>query len=500
MRDAGDYAAARDARAAAGQPLCGEQSRGRGDRAGRGARVRPRRRRRAPVQPHRPRPGRTFRRARASRASWRASRPARPPLLLVGNLERAARLPRRARRRSPPTCAGARRRRRARSTTFAAARPVAIREVLRQLITIARRSGRGSRGSAAHASRSTCRSSSASAAETARAHRLGAPYAAGALAARHLRRAAPRETRRRIESARYMATFDRPDDLRSVRLQTSRRRCSRFRRSCSPRSASRARSRSRSDCRSRLPAKRSAAGPSAIPASTTRGDAVTAPALVTAGPYATCATRSTSATSSRRRASRSRSRARTPARRALALVAGVARRDARRLRVDRPARGSAFCARRSATTFDRLLRRCRRSFRARTASPGGSGRVRSRVIGSAETRTFVTFGAMLAALALQGPARRKPRGRRRRGQLKFALVGHRRGRRARAVGRHCARTAWRSLAMPRTSAWTSFALVIALAAAVGATRPADARQTFGFARIEVLAALGNSALLFWRRS
>ncbi len=42
----------------------------------------------------------------------------------------------------------------------------------------------------------------------------------------------------------------------------------------------------------------------------------------------------------------------------------------------------------------------------------------------------------------------------------------------------------------------AFALGIAVAASVQATRPATARQTFGFARVEVLAALLNGGLLF----
>jgi len=41
-----------------------------------------------------------------------------------------------------------------------------------------------------------------------------------------------------------------------------------------------------------------------------------------------------------------------------------------------------------------------------------------------------------------------------------------------------------------------FALGIALAAAIAAQRPATARQTFGFGRLEMLAALTNGALLF----
>jgi len=41
-----------------------------------------------------------------------------------------------------------------------------------------------------------------------------------------------------------------------------------------------------------------------------------------------------------------------------------------------------------------------------------------------------------------------------------------------------------------------FALAVALAAAIAAQRPATARQTFGFGRLEILAALGNGALLF----
>ncbi len=41
-----------------------------------------------------------------------------------------------------------------------------------------------------------------------------------------------------------------------------------------------------------------------------------------------------------------------------------------------------------------------------------------------------------------------------------------------------------------------FALAIALIAAIGATRPANRRKTFGYGRIEVLGALFNGALLF----
>ncbi|HXP92754.1 MAG TPA: cation diffusion facilitator family transporter [Candidatus Binatia bacterium] len=40
------------------------------------------------------------------------------------------------------------------------------------------------------------------------------------------------------------------------------------------------------------------------------------------------------------------------------------------------------------------------------------------------------------------------------------------------------------------------ALAIALAATIQATRPANARQTYGFARMEILAALANGTLLF----
>jgi cobalt-zinc-cadmium efflux system protein len=42
----------------------------------------------------------------------------------------------------------------------------------------------------------------------------------------------------------------------------------------------------------------------------------------------------------------------------------------------------------------------------------------------------------------------------------------------------------------------AFALGIALAASIGATRPATVRHTFGYARVEVLAALLNGGLLF----
>jgi cobalt-zinc-cadmium efflux system protein len=42
----------------------------------------------------------------------------------------------------------------------------------------------------------------------------------------------------------------------------------------------------------------------------------------------------------------------------------------------------------------------------------------------------------------------------------------------------------------------AFALGIVIFAAAGSARPATARRTFGFARLEILAALGNAALLF----
>ena len=42
------------------------------------------------------------------------------------------------------------------------------------------------------------------------------------------------------------------------------------------------------------------------------------------------------------------------------------------------------------------------------------------------------------------------------------------------------------------------ALAIALGASLQAGRPANVRQTFGFARLEILAALANGGLLFGR--
>ncbi|MGH7709530.1 MAG: cation diffusion facilitator family transporter [Vulcanimicrobiaceae bacterium] len=57
----------------------------------------------------------------------------------------------------------------------------------------------------------------------------------------------------------------------------------------------------------------------------------------------------------------------------------------------------------------------------------------------------------------------------------------------------------RSLALVADSAHVGMdvvGLAIALAAAIQATRPATARQSFGFARVEVLAALANGGILF----
>ena len=84
------------------------------------------------------------------------------------------------------------------------------------------------------------------------------------------------------------------------------------------------------------------------------------------------------------------------------------------------------------------------------------------------------------------------------GRLKVALAAtagvavlEARRRRARPARSRCSPT-------PRTSTMDVVALAIALAAAVQAKRPATQRQTYGFARYEILAALANGALLIAR--
>lgn len=80
------------------------------------------------------------------------------------------------------------------------------------------------------------------------------------------------------------------------------------------------------------------------------------------------------------------------------------------------------------------------------------------------------------------------------GQLKIALVATA----AVAVLEAAGGIAAHSLALLSDAAHVTMdvvALIIALAASIQSTRPANERQTFGFARIEILAGLGNSALL-----
>jgi len=80
------------------------------------------------------------------------------------------------------------------------------------------------------------------------------------------------------------------------------------------------------------------------------------------------------------------------------------------------------------------------------------------------------------------------------GQLKIALVATA----VVAILELAGGVAAHSLALLSDAAHVTMdvvALVIALAASIQSTRPANERQTFGFARLEILAGLGNSALL-----
>src|SRR5476651_2525190 len=80
------------------------------------------------------------------------------------------------------------------------------------------------------------------------------------------------------------------------------------------------------------------------------------------------------------------------------------------------------------------------------------------------------------------------------GQLKIALVATT----AIAAVEVAGGIAAHSLALLSDAAHVTMdvvALAIALAASIQAMRPANERQTFGFARLEILAGLGNSALL-----
>ena len=80
------------------------------------------------------------------------------------------------------------------------------------------------------------------------------------------------------------------------------------------------------------------------------------------------------------------------------------------------------------------------------------------------------------------------------GQLKIALVATA----AVAILELAGGIAAHSLALLSDAAHVTMdvvALIIALAASIQSMRPANERQTFGFARLEILAGLGNSALL-----
>ena len=114
------------------------------------------------------------------------------------------------------------------------------------------------------------------------------------------------------------------------------------------------------------------------------------------------------------------------------------------------------------------------------------------VIAKAETNTFVTFGAMLAVLALQSAQ-------------SLAMS---------ARGGSSSRSSW-SHALPRiefwgglrvaqlgaahrcacTSAWTCSRCASRCSPLLGAQRPATVRKTFGYGRMEILGALINGSVL-----
>ncbi len=112
---------------------------------------------------------------------------------------------------------------------------------------------------------------------------------------------------------------------------------------------------------------------------------------------------------------------------------------------------------------------------------------------------MVTFGAMLAVLALKALRAEPARGAVPCGAAQVALVATARVAVLELAGGFRAG----SLALISDAAHVAMdvvALAIALAADVQARRPATHRQTYGFARYEMLAALANGALLARSRS
>jgi protein-S-isoprenylcysteine O-methyltransferase Ste14 len=133
---------------------------------------------------------------------------------------------------------------------------------------------------------------------------------------------------------------------------------------------------------------------------TTRGDEVSAPELVTAGPYAhvrnplyvgnfvTAAGFAIAFTGKNSAAAR------------LALIAGSLAVMAGVYATIVP-HEERFLRARFGDAFDRYCERVPPIVPQRDAMAGGTGRWRPEVIKTAESKTFLTFGAMLAALALR---------------------------------------------------------------------------------------------------
>ena len=134
---------------------------------------------------------------------------------------------------------------------------------------------------------------------------------------------------------------------------------------------------------------------------TTRGERVSAPKLVTAGPYAHVRNPLYAGTfiTACGFAIAFTGKNALPAR--LALIAGSLGGDGRRLRDDRSARRTLSAMRSSAKRSSVIANACRPSIPQLEPMPDGAGTGGPRSSREAESKTFLTFGAMLAALALK---------------------------------------------------------------------------------------------------
>ena len=214
----------------------------------------------------------------------------------------------------------------------------------------------------------------------------------------------------------------------------------------------------------------------------------------------TCATRSTSATSLPRSASRSRSRAATSLPCAPRSMAGALGTMLAVYRVVVP-HEERYLRATFGAAFDEYVAAVPPVI-PRT-SPGGSeaGTYDPSVIAQGRVAHVhhVRRDARGAGASRPGKNERpRPRARSCSGRQRSAqdcARGHRGCRASSNSSAASPPTRWRLLSDAAHVTMDVVALAIALAASIQSARPANERQTFGFARLEILAGLGNSALL-----